>query len=115
MQIITDDPTYLGLQQQLLQTLAGDVRDTLREAAEGSASLEEAVKAITVTVAMIIDGTREIAHAGKPVRPMVMFGVQGSDEAVTEVIATSEACSMHERAIEAADAVLGRQKTAAEQ
>lgn len=109
MQIITDNPTYLGLQQQLLQTLAGDVRDTLREAAEGSVSLEEAVKAITVTVAMIIDGTREMAHEGKPVHPMVMFGVHAGDEAVTDVIAHSEASSMHERAIEAADAVLARE------
>lgn len=111
MQIITDDPTYLGLQQQLLQTLAGDVRDTLREAAEGSASLEDAVKAITVTVAMIIDGTREMAHDGKPVRPMVMFGVHAGDEAVTDVIANSEASSMHERAIAAAEAVLARPGT----
>jgi len=108
MQIITDGPTYLGLQQRLLETLAGDVRDTLRKAAEGSVSLEEAVKAITVTVAMIIGGTREMAHAGKPVRPMVMFGLQSGDEAVTDVIANSDASSMRERAIEAADAVLAR-------
>lgn len=114
MQIITDDPTYLGLQEQLLQTLAGAVRDTLREAAEGSASLEEAVKAITVTVATIIGGTREMAHDGRPVRPMVMFGVDAGTEAVTDVIAASNASSMHERAIEAAEAVLGRQETAAE-
>ena len=105
MQIITDDSVYTELQQQLLRALAGDVRDTLLEAAEGSATFEEAVKAITMTVAMVIDGTREIPHDGRAMRPMMMFGMTDGDT-VTDVLATSGTGTMHQRALEVAESVL---------
>ncbi|MDB4879500.1 MAG: hypothetical protein JWL60_946 [Gemmatimonadetes bacterium] len=106
MQIITDDLAYRHLQQHLLQALAGDVRDTLREAAEGGASFDEAVKAITVTVAMIIDGTREMTHDGRPVQPMMMFGTTGDGGDVTDVLSGGGSPALHERANEVAEAVL---------
>lgn len=106
MQIIRDDSAYADLQQALLRTLAGDVRDTLREAAAGSASFDDAVRALTVKVATIIGGARELSRDGRPVRPVVMFGVaDGSDEG-DELIAGSHATRMHERALEAVEAVL---------
>ena len=113
MQIIKDDPAYAGLQHQFVRTLASDVRDTLRDAAECGATFEEAVTAITVKVAMILDGTRPIDHDGSALVPVLALGMAGAGEAQADLLSTGARGTMHEQAIEAVEVLLAEATPAA--
>ena len=98
MQIIKDEAAHDVLQQYLVRVIAEDVRDALQQAAASGASLEEAVQAITLGVATIIDGTRKMKHEAEPVVPVLMFGVLDQDENLTGVLSSGDTSFMHEYA-----------------
>lgn len=98
MQIIKDAAAHDALQQYLVRVIAEDVRDALQRAAAGDASLEGAIEAITLTVASIVDGTRDLTHDGKPVIPVLMFGILDEDENITDVLSSGDTSFMHEYA-----------------
>lgn len=102
MQITTDRAAYDLLQRRLAGIIAADVREMLHEAAASGASLDDAVAAITLGLATILDGSRMMEHEGRPLIPVLMFGQVDELDAVTEVLTGGGTSSLHEHVAEAA-------------
>jgi hypothetical protein len=99
---ITEDASlHDDLQRYLIRVLANDIKEMLEQAGLSGTALQEGVAQVTFGVATIIDGSRVMAHEGKPVVPVLTFGVVDPDveeEAITSLITSGEASFMHEYA-----------------
>jgi hypothetical protein len=99
--VTVDSALHDDLQRYLIKVLAIDIKEMLEQAGLAGAALQEGVAQVTFGVATIIDGSRVMAHEGKPVFPVLTFGVVDPDIAegeLTSLITSGESSFMHEYA-----------------